>query len=44
MFAWSYNKEETKKFGLVNNIIKVANLSDKVWFYINNKNCEKYNN
>lgn len=40
MFAWSYNKEETKKLGLINNIIKVANLSDKVWFYINIKNSD----
>ena len=37
MFAWSYNKEQTKKFGIINNIIKVANLSNKVWFYINSK-------
>ena len=36
MFAWNYNKEETKKFGLFKNIIKVANLSNKIWFYINN--------
>ena len=36
MFAWNYNKEETKKFGLLKNIIKVANLSNKIWFYINN--------
>ena len=40
MFAWSFNKEETKKFGLINNIVKVANLSDKVWFYINIKKVE----
>lgn len=40
MFAWYYNKEETKKFGLTNNIVKVANLSDKVWFYINIKKAE----
>lgn len=38
MFAWNYNKEETKKFGLIKNIIKVANLSNKIWFYINNSN------
>jgi len=38
MFAWNYNKEETKKFGLIKNIIKVANLSNKIWFYINNNN------
>ena len=43
MFAWCYNKEETKKYGLINNVIKVANLSDKVWFYINRKNCENNN-
>ena len=42
MFAWSYNKEETKKFGLINNIIKVATLSNKIWFYI--KNNKKENN
>ena len=36
MFAWQYNKEQTKKFG-INNIMKVANLSNKVWFYINSK-------
>ena len=40
MFAWLYNKEETRKFGLNNNLIKVANLSNKVWFYINIKNIE----
>ena len=40
MFGWCYNKEETKKYGLVNNIIKVANLSNKIWFYINNKKTE----
>jgi hypothetical protein len=40
MFAWSYNKEETKKYGLINNVIKVANLSNKVWFYINSKKCQ----
>ena len=40
MFAWFYNKEETRKFGLINNLIKVANLSNKVWFYINTKNIE----
>ena len=38
MFAWIYNKEETKKFGLIKNIIKVASLSNKIWFYINNNN------
>ena len=37
MFAWQYNKEQTKKFGIINNIMKVANLSNKVWFYINSK-------
>jgi len=37
MFAWPYNKEQTKKFGIINNIMKVANLSNKVWFYINTK-------
>ena len=37
MFAWSFNKELTKKYGIINNIIKVANLSNKVWFYINSK-------
>lgn len=43
MFAWCYNKEETRKFGLVNNITKVANLSNKIWFYINNKKTENKN-
>ena len=43
MFAWNYNKEETKKFGLIKNIIKVANLSNKIWFYINNNNIENSN-
>ena len=43
MFAWNYNKEETKKFGLFKNIIKVANLSNKIWFYINNNNIENSN-
>ena len=37
MFAWMYNKEQTKKFGIINNIMKVANLSNKIWFYINTK-------
>ena len=37
MFAWSFNKDLTKKYGIINNIIKVANLSNKVWFYINSK-------
>ena len=37
MFARQYNKEQTKKFGIINNIMKVANLSNKVWFYINSK-------
>ena len=37
MFAWQYNKEQTKKFGIINNIMKVANLSNKIWFYINTK-------
>ena len=37
MFAWEYNKEQTKKFGIINNIMKVANLSNKIWFYINTK-------
>ena len=37
MFAWSYNKDITKKYGIINNIMKVANLSNKVWFYINLK-------
>ena len=37
MFAWAYNKEQTKKFGIINNIMKVANLSNKIWFYINTK-------
>ena len=40
MFAWSYNKEQTKKFGIINNIMKVANMSNKIWFYINTR---KYN-
>ena len=40
MFAWSYNKEETKKFKLINNIIKVATLSNKIWFYIKNNKKE----
>ena len=39
MFAWGFNKEETKKFGLINHLLKVANFSDKVWFYINLKKC-----
>ena len=43
MFAWYYDKEETRKFGLVNNITKVANLSNKIWFYINNKKTENKN-
>ena len=37
MFAWMYNKDQTKKFGIINNIMKVANLSNKIWFYINTK-------
>ena len=37
MFAWEYNKEQTKKFGIINNIMIVANLSNKIWFYINTK-------
>ena len=37
MFAWEYNKEQTKKYGIINNIMKVANLSNKIWFYINTK-------
>ena len=30
MFIWEYNKEQTKKFGIINNIMKVANLSNKI--------------
>ena len=30
MFAWEYNKEQAKKFGIINNIMKVANLSNKI--------------
>ena len=41
MFAWMYNKEQTKKFGIINNIMKVANLSNKIWFYINTKKCNE---
>ena len=41
MFAWMYNKEQTKKFGIINNIMKVANLSNKNWFYINTKKCNE---
>ena len=41
MFAWMYNKEQTKKFGIINNIMKVANLSNKIWFYINAKKCNE---
>ena len=41
MFAWHYNKEQTKKFGIINNIMKVANLSNKIWFYINTKKCNE---
>ena len=40
MFAWPYNKEQTKKFGVINNIIKVANLSNKIWFYINSQKAK----
>ena len=40
MFAWSYNKEQTKKFGIINNIMKVANLSNKIWFYINSQKAK----
>ena len=43
MFAWCFNKEETKKYGLMNNISKVATISNKVWFYINNKKAENKN-
>ena len=43
MFAWCFNKEETKKYGLINNISKVATISNKVWFYINNKKTENKN-
>ena len=43
MFCWSYNKEETKKFGLINNIVKVATISNKIWFYINIKKNENNN-
>ena len=41
MFAWMYNKEQTKKFGIINKIMKVANLSNKIWFYINTKKCNE---
>ena len=37
IIAWKYNKEQTKKFGIINNIMKVYNLSNKIWFYINTK-------
>ena len=37
MFVLVYNKEQTKKFGIINNIMKVDNLSNKIWFYINTK-------
>ena len=37
MFVLVYNKEQTKKFGIVNNIMEEANLSNKIWFYINTK-------
>jgi len=37
MFALEYNKEQAKKFGIINNIMIVANLSNKIWFYINTK-------
>ena len=37
MFVLVYNKEQTKKFGIINNIMIVANLSNKIWFYINTK-------
>ena len=30
MFVLVYNKEQTKKFGIINNIMKVANLSNKI--------------
>ena len=30
MFIWEYNKEQTKKFGIINNIMKVANLFNKI--------------
>ena len=43
MFDWSFNKEETKKYGLIYNISKVATLSNKIWFYINNKKTENKN-
>ena len=41
MFAWMYNKEQTKKFRIINNIMKVANLFNKNWFYINTKKCNE---
>ena len=44
MFCWSFNKEETKKYGLINNIVKVATISNKIWFYINIKKNENNNN
>ena len=37
MFAWEYNKEQAKKFGIINNIMMVANLSNKIRLYINTK-------
>ena len=42
MFAWPYNKEQTKKFGITNNVMKIANLSNKIWFYINSKKIEDF--
>ena len=30
MFAWEYNKEQAKKFGIINNIMKEANLSKNI--------------
>jgi len=41
MFDWEYNKEQTKKFGIINNIMKVVNLSNKIWFYINTKKTDE---
>ena len=30
MFIWEYNKEQTKKFGIINNIMKEAKLSKNI--------------
>ena len=35
LFAWAFNKDETKKMGLGHNIIKVGNITNKIFFYLN---------